>query len=113
MLAVLSRTPGVFVHENTVDYLGRKAIRADFVDQQIRPGEIQSLYFDPVTFQFLEERDGSLGSPGHAGPSPAYTAHAASTGTPVELTGRASLDVMQTEVTLDTLPPLPAGCTKG
>lgn len=33
------------------------------MNQRIRPGEIHSYYFGPVTFDMLEERDGSNGQP--------------------------------------------------
>ncbi|HEY8302293.1 MAG TPA: hypothetical protein VIG48_10365 [Jatrophihabitans sp.] len=77
MLAVLSRTPGVILHEGSRDHLDRPAIRADFVNQAIRPGDVQSLYFDPTTFALLAQSEGPNGAPtGYDGPSPAYRAPA-------------------------------------
>jgi hypothetical protein len=105
MLAVLSRTPGVTVFEGQRDYLGRPAIRADFVDQAIRPGEVHSLYFDPATFQLTEERFGSNGEPtSYDGPSPAYTAHAEPGTDPVQLDTPAFVTVMRSEQVVDSVP---------
>jgi hypothetical protein len=81
MVAVLGRTPGVSVHENTQDALGRPAVRVDFVDQRIRPGHVHALYLEPGTFTFLEDRDSANGAPTHySGPSPAYGAPAPGSG---------------------------------
>lgn len=114
MLAVLSRTAGVTVHAGQRDYLDRPALRADFVDQRIRPGEVQSLYFDPTTFQLLEQRDSSAGgSPTYAGPSPAYDAHSTDGPTAADLGGAAFLDVLRTVEAVDQLPAVPAGCRQG
>jgi hypothetical protein len=106
-VAVLSRTPGVSLHEDVTDYLGRPALRADFVDQRIRPGEVQSLYFDPTTFALLEDREGGNGQPStYDGPSPAYdSTRVPDVATdPEQLTGAAFIDVMTSEKTVDTLP---------
>jgi hypothetical protein len=129
MVGVLSRTPGVTVHLGQRDYLGRPAIRADFVDQQLRPGEIQSLYFDQSTFQLLEERngrpdglpasatpstEGASGAPVETGgASPAYTAAATDGPSAEQLTGPAYVDLVRTEEPVDKLPPLPADCKNG
>jgi hypothetical protein len=111
LFAVLSRTPGVVVHENDQDYLGRPAIRADFVDQRNRPGEIQSLYFDPTRFQLLEERSGSNSQPQtYNGPSGPYEAQPPPGDTPQELTGAAYVDVMTSETIVDKLPTIPPNC---
>lgn len=116
-VGVLSRTPGATVHQEAglQDYLGRAAIRADFVDQRIRPDEMHSLYFDPTTFQLLEERFGSTGRPStYAGPSPAYDAAATDGPTQLqELTGPGYVDVMVSEDVVDRLPTLPADCPHG
>jgi hypothetical protein len=110
-VAVLSRTAGVVVHEDQRDYLGRPAVRADFVDQRIRPGEIQSLYFDPSTFQLLEGRESSNSQPQtYTGPSPAYDAAPEPGDDPDELSGAAFIDVMTSEAVVDTLPTLTQPC---
>jgi hypothetical protein len=130
MVGVLSRTPGVTVHLGQRDYLGRPAIRADFVDQQIQPDEIESLYFDPSTFQVLEERSGRPGglaasasatSAGatdnpmehSGGASPAYSAAATDGPSAEELTGPAYVDLVRTEEPADKLPALPSDCKNG
>lgn len=113
LLGVLSRTPGVLLHENQTDHLGRRAIRADFVDQRIRPGQVQSLYFDPTTFRLLEERDGSNGAPTtYNGPSPAYDAAPGPGQDPDALTGAAFLTVMTGEQVVDSLPTIPKDCRR-
>jgi hypothetical protein len=106
LVGVLRNTPGVTVHEHQQDYLGRPSVRVDFVDERHRPGEIHSMYFDPGTYQFLEEREGSSGQPDtYRGPSPAYDAPpSASTGTPDQLTGAAFIDVMVEERVVDSIP---------
>ncbi len=42
--------------KSTHDSRGRSALEVDFIDQSIRPGEVQSIYFDPKTSSVLEER---------------------------------------------------------
>jgi hypothetical protein len=112
LVGVLSRTPGVTVHQGQRDYLGRPAIRADFVDQRIEPGSIRSLYFDPTNFRLVEERDGRSGQPAaYTGPSPAYGADPTErAGSPEQLSGAAFIDIVTTEQTVDALPTLPADC---
>jgi hypothetical protein len=111
-VGVLSRTPGVTVHQDERDYLGRLTIRADFVDQRSRPGEISSLYFDPSTFRLLEERSGSTGRPNvYSGPSPAYSAPPTEGATTSgALTGAANVDVVTTEKVVAALPTIPKNC---
>jgi hypothetical protein len=110
---VLSRTPGVLLHENQTDHLGRPAIRADFVDQRIRPGEVHSLYFDPASFRMLEERQGSNGRPTtYTGPSPAYDAAPGPGQDPQVLTGAAFVTVMTSERVVDSLPTVPTDCQR-
>jgi hypothetical protein len=129
MVGVLSRTDGVTVHLDQRDFLDRPAIRADFVDQRIRPDEIQSLYFDPSTFQLLEQRDGlppgmqasasptimhgSDPPPKGAAASPPYTSAATDGPSAEALTGPAYVDLVQTEEVVDELPNLPADCKHG
>jgi hypothetical protein len=112
LVGVLRNTPGVTVHPDQQDYLGRPSVRVDFVDEQNRPGEIHSMYFDPDTYQFLEEREGSSGQPDtYSGPSPAYDAPpSASPGTPNQLTGAAFIDVMVEERVVDSIPVDPSSC---
>lgn len=75
MLAVLSRTPGVRLHFDVRDYLGRRAIRADFVNPPLSGPYIESLYFDPTDFRLLESRGSDDGASYHYDePSPVYTA---------------------------------------
>lgn len=113
-VGVLSRTPGVIVHPDVTDYLNRPAIRADFVDQRTRPGQIQSLYFDPTTFQLLEQRTGSTDRANtYSGPSPAYNATAPTSTDPTTLSGAALVVVMTTEKTVDKLPTVPGCVTSG
>lgn len=113
MLAVLSRTPGVHVFLGQKDYLGRPAIRADFVDQQIRPGEINSYYFDPTNFRFLEKSASrNSQSTAYAGPSPAYTAAAPSNADdPERLRHTVSVDVVVEERMMRTLPAEAKSCS--
>ena len=138
MLAVLSRTPGVRVFLGQKDYLRRPAIRADFVNQLIRPGEIQSYYFDPTNFRFLQasRSHNSQPAPYHGpsraptsaddpkqlrgshnsqpstynGPSPAYTAAAPSTADDPEQLRTDSVDVVIEERMVQTLPAEAASC---
>jgi hypothetical protein len=115
LVGVLSRTHGVILHRDVTDYLNRPAIRADFVNQAIRPGEIQSLYFDPTTFQLLEQRTGHNDQPRtYSGPSPAYDAPApGEADDPQALTGAAMVSVMTQEKTVDKLPTVPGCVTSG
>jgi len=102
MVAVLSRTPGVTLHEGDRDFLGRAAVRADFVDQRIRPNEVQSLYFDATTFRYLEERSGTNGEPSrYAGPSPAYNGHGQTGVDPEQLSYPASIALVRSETVVD------------
>jgi hypothetical protein len=111
-VAVLSRTPGVILHRNALDQLGRPALRLDFVDQQIRPGEVHSLFFSPTDFRLVEERFGSNGAPKrYTGPSPAYT-HSASTGVdPQALTGKAYVETHTGDRLVHKLPSSLHTCT--
>lgn len=111
-VAVLSRTPGVILHRNALDQLGRPALRLDFVDQQIRPGEVHSLFFSPTDFRLVEERFGSNGAPNrYTGPSPAYT-HSASTGVdPQTLMGKAYVETHAGDRVVRTLPGSLHTCT--
>jgi hypothetical protein len=113
LVGVLARTPGVTVHQDQRDYLDRPATRIDFVDEQTRPDEVQSMYFDPATYQFLEERDGSSGQPStYNGPSPGYDAPPSGpTETPEQLTGAAYVDVMVEEQVTNSIPFDPSGCS--
>lgn len=107
LVGVLGETDHMTVHSGVRDYLNRPAVRVDFVDQRTRPGALNSLFFDPATFQLLEERYGSSGAPTtYAGPSPAYDAPPAAdwTPTPEQLTGAARVTVMTTERAVDQLP---------
>ena len=112
MIAVLSRTPGVTLHYNQQDIRGRSALRLDFVNQRIRPNDVHSLYFDPTTYQMLEEREGSNGQPAtYNGPSPGYDDPAPAADAPDELPpGPAYVDVMTSEQVVDQLPPSAQGC---
>ncbi len=102
------------VHLDQRDQLGRPAIRADFVDQKIRPNEIHAYYFDPTTFAFLEERFAADGQPSkYTGPSPAYDAAAAPADDPEELSGAGFADVISSATVVDQLPTLPADCRQG
>jgi hypothetical protein len=107
LVEVLAGTGRVTVHPGAHDFLGRPAVRADFVDQQNRPGELASLYFDPATYQLLEERYGSSGGSTvpPAGPSQPYDATPApEPGTGPDLSGAATARVMTAERVVDTLP---------
>lgn len=112
MLAVLSRTPGVRVFLGQEDYLRRPAIRADFVNQRIRPGEIQSYYFDPTNFRFLQGSISHNSQPStYNGPSPAYTAAAPSNADdPEQLRRTDGVDLVVEERMLQTLPAEAASC---
>ncbi len=139
MLAVLSRTPGVRVFLEQKDYLRRPAIRADFVNQLIRPGEIQSYYFDPTDFRFLQasrshnsqpaatskgpsrapsgaddpeqSRGGHKNPPStYNSPSPAYTAAAPSSADDPEQLRTDGVDVVIDERMVQKLPAEAASC---
>lgn len=111
LVAVLSRTPRITVHPDVRDFLGRPAVRADFVDQDNRPGELASLYFDATTFQLLAERNGTSGKPAGPVASRSYDATARPDATAQELTGPATLVVMTVEKVVDALPKKLAKCT--
>jgi len=112
LFGVLGTTSGVTIHPDQQDYLGRPAIRADFVDERNRPGEVQSMYFDPNTYQLLEERDAASSQSIPAGqPSPGYDEPPSGAGTPAQLTGAAYLNVMVEERVVDSIPFDPAHCT--
>lgn len=53
-LRVLERTPHVTAAPGQ-DSMGRAATVVRFVDESIRPGEVQSLYFDPATAALVQE----------------------------------------------------------
>ena len=53
-LRVLEKTPHVTAEPGR-DSAGRAATVVRFVDESIRPGEVQSLYFDPATAAILQE----------------------------------------------------------
>lgn len=108
MLAMLSRTGGVVLHEGVPDVLGRPTIRADFVNQAIRPGEVQSLFFDPRTFAVVEQGEFSNGQPStYSGPSPAYTAHAGAGVDPDQLSRPWYVEVVSHIAVVDALPACP------
>jgi hypothetical protein len=112
LAGVLARTPGVTVHPEQRDFLGRPATRFDFVDEQTRPGEVHSLYFDPTTYQLLEERQAASGGtiPSDQ-PSPPYNAPpSGTTDTPGQLSGAAYVDVMVEEQVTDSIPFDPSKC---
>jgi hypothetical protein len=105
LVAVLSRTPGVTLHEGALDYLGRPAVRLDFVDQRIRPGEVSSLYFSSTSFRLLEERTGRNGKPStYSGPSPAYGEHGQVGRDPRRLSYPASITLTRTEQVVGKAP---------
>lgn len=132
---VLAQTGYTTLHEQDTDQLGRPAIRADFVDATNRPGETSSLYFDPQTFQLLEERhangpqalttgpspangvatsaaaDPAAADPYSATPSPAWTSSGPKPDTPAELSGPAIVAVMTDEKVVDALPAEAQACT--
>jgi hypothetical protein len=64
LLGVLGLTGHVEVHAGARTLLGQPATRVDFVDAQHRPGEIDSLFFDPKTAQLVEERHTGKGQGG-------------------------------------------------
>lgn len=103
---VLSGISGITVHSATTDYLGRPAVRVDWTNQALRPGEVSSLYFDPATFQLLEERTGPSGaSSTYSGPSPAYSAHeSGASAPPDQLADPATMTVMTSESVVDSVP---------
>lgn len=112
MLAVLSRTPGVRVFLGQKDYLRRPAIRVDFVDQRIRPGEIQSYYFDPTNFRFLGASTSHNSQPTtYNHPTPGYSAAAPSSADdPEQLHRTGYVDVVVEERMLQTLPGEATSC---
>jgi hypothetical protein len=107
MVAVLGHTPGVTVHDNTQDDLGRPAVRIDFVDQRISPGHVHALYLEPGTFKVLEDGDSPNGAPTHyAGPTPAYGAPPPGNGVdPERLPGPRFATIVTSENVVDTIPP--------
>jgi hypothetical protein len=58
---VLTRLPHVFLSSSTTDPLGRTVHEFVFVDESIRPGESQSISFDPQTAEILDEAVDSHG----------------------------------------------------
>lgn len=114
LVDALSRSRLITVHAGVRDALDRPAVRVDFMDQRRRPGELNSLYFDPTSFRLLEERNGSYGQPGpQPGPSFPYSAReTAPAHTPARLTGRASIDIVTAEKVVDRLPTLPKTCQR-
>lgn len=115
LVDVLSTSHLVTIHAADTDYLGRPAIRVDFMDQTRRPGELASLYFDPSTFQLLEERNGLNGLSDEPNPGASFPYSATPTvsgGTSLQLTGRANVDVAVSETVVDHLPVDTAKCTR-
>ncbi len=114
LVDVLSRSHLITVHAGVRDALGRPSVRVDFMDQQRRAGELDSLYFDPTSFRLLEERNASNGQPGpHPGPSFPYSATVTDPGsTPEQLTGAASIDIVTAEKVVNHLPTLPKNCQR-
>jgi hypothetical protein len=55
LFRVLEDTGHVYVTEDARDSRGRAEVRVDFIDEQQRHGEIQSLYFDPDTARVMDE----------------------------------------------------------
>jgi hypothetical protein len=55
-VGVLARTDHVRLGSATQDSTGRPAEVFEFVDGTRRPGDVESLYFDPSTAQVVEER---------------------------------------------------------
>ncbi|MGI8679165.1 MAG: hypothetical protein ACR2LX_10840 [Jatrophihabitans sp.] len=112
MLGALGHVQRVQIHEGVRDVLGRPAVRADFVDQKNRPGELDSLYFDPATFQLLAERNGSSGGPSdpHAYQSTSYGAMGAPANTQQQLVGPNNANVMTSEKVVGSLPSSVRNC---
>jgi hypothetical protein len=113
LAGVLSDNGHVTVHPDVTDYRGRAAVRADFVDANNRPGEMDSLYFDATTFQLLEERGGTAPGPTRPYASTSYDASAEPTTTATDLTGRATITVLDSETVVDAVPADVAGCKSG
>lgn len=107
---MLSHSARVTVHPGVTDFRGRNAVRADFVEGKDRPGELDSLYFDASTFQLLEERAGATPGPVPPYATTAYDASVAPTSTSTDLTGNATVTVLDSETVVDTLPSDVAGC---
>jgi len=55
-IRVLERTPHINV-QSTRDAIGRSTMQVTFTDEQNRPGESQSLFFDPSTSELLQEQE--------------------------------------------------------
>ncbi|HEV7204393.1 MAG TPA: hypothetical protein VGN18_07250 [Jatrophihabitans sp.] len=113
LAGMLSHSARVTVHPDVVDFRGRAAVRADFVEGKDRPGELDSLYFDASTYQLLEERTGSTPGPVPPYASTGYDASVAPTPTATDLTGNATITVMDSETVVDSLPADVAGCRSG
>ena len=60
-IQVLTRLPHVSLSGTTTDALGRTVQQFDFADESIRPGEVQSISFDPQNAQILDEGMSSRG----------------------------------------------------
>ena len=58
-LRVLAHTPHVTVTQNVTDPVGRRSIRATFVDDARRPGAISAIYLDPDTARLLADSTAS------------------------------------------------------
>ena len=87
LIGVLAQTNHVTVREDVRDVLNRAATRVDFKDQERRPGELNSLYFDPSTSQLVQ-----VGASNSNGSSPS------------------NVDVVTTQKVVDTLPASMKSC---
>lgn len=105
---VLSRTAGVAVHRDVRDSRGHAAVRADFVDPRNRPGELESLYFDPRTFQLVERTSRATTPTAYS--SQSYTVAPPSATTSDHLPPAVGTTLVTAERVVDKLPTKVAGC---
>lgn len=87
LIGVLAQTDHVTVREDVRDVLNRAATRVDFEDQGRRPGERNSLYFDPSTSQLVQVEASSTDG-----------------------AGQGDVDVMTTQKVVDALPDSMKSC---
>ena len=53
-IRMLARLGGITVTEGTSDPRGRAATRIDFIDEQHRPGYVNSIFIDPETTRIIQ-----------------------------------------------------------
>ncbi|MEP7020522.1 MAG: hypothetical protein ABI808_07720 [Pseudonocardiales bacterium] len=99
---VLERTGHITTHQSQ-DAQGHPALQVDFIDHSIRPGETQSLFFDPNTSALLQEQIKGGGMDFTA----TYSASSTATGVPADVLAKA----VRQEDHADPVPSVTPTCT--